>query len=44
MPLNPKKFNDAYRAWMKIKAEAADYLDQWDVDRLDLLVRGTCKN
>ena len=37
MPLNPKKFNDAHRAWLKIKAEAADYLDQWDVDRLDLL-------
>lgn len=37
MPLNPKKFNDAHRAWLKIKADAVDYLDQRDVDRLDLL-------
>jgi hypothetical protein len=37
MPLNPKKFNDAHRAWKKLKAEAADYLDQRDVERLDKL-------
>lgn len=37
MPLNPKKFNDAHRAWLKLKAEAADYLRQGDVERIDKL-------